>query len=56
VAGRDGRPGGGLGDFGPFPAVRCRAAQAGTRHTGRPGQAKMFPSGPKKGQRRRSRH
>jgi hypothetical protein len=48
VAGRDGRPGGGPGDCGPFPAVRASAVQAGARHTGRPGQAKMFPAGPRR--------
>ncbi len=31
VTGRDGRPGGGLGTAGPFPAVRCQRREGGAR-------------------------
>ena len=55
VTGRAGRPGGGPGLRGPSRRSDVRAARKGNGN--RPaGLAKMFPSGPKKEERRRSRH
>ena len=43
--GEAGRPGGGPGTAGPFPAVRCQRREGAGPSAGRPGGARCFPSG-----------